>query len=41
MHAPSKTKSSVVTSFQLFGTTLCFICSHFEGLISHYLKKKS
>ena len=25
------TKASIVISFQLFGTLMCFICSHFAG----------
>lgn len=31
LHTPGRTKSSVVISFQLFGTLLCFVCSHFVG----------
>lgn len=31
INTPIKTKASVVISFQLFGTLLCFICSHFSA----------
>lgn len=27
---PVRTKASILISFQLFGTLMCFICSHFE-----------
>ena len=28
---PMRTKASLLVSFQLFGTLMCFICSHFEA----------
>ena len=39
VNAPSKTKASVVVSFQLFGTLLCFICSHFAGKLFYFVFK--
>lgn len=31
VQAPSRTKGSVLITFQLFGTLMCFICSHFAA----------
>ncbi|CAF0870003.1 unnamed protein product [Brachionus calyciflorus] len=31
VQAPSRTKASVLVTFQLFGTLMCFICSHFAA----------
>jgi phosphatidylinositol-bisphosphatase len=31
INTPSATKASVCISFQLFGTLMCFICSHFAA----------
>ena len=29
-NTPNATKASLLVSFQLFGTLMCFICSHFS-----------
>lgn len=37
---PMSTKGSVLISFQLFGTLVCFICSHFVCKFIHLLDLK-
>lgn len=34
INTPNATKASVIISFQLFGTLMCFICSHFSGMLT-------
>jgi hypothetical protein len=36
--SPIRTKASILATFQLFGTLMCFICSHFEGNNRNHLQ---